>query len=105
MSTTRFVDEYKAVMAVIEKYNEGCAKADSSIMKPYFAEGANIFGQKHGELSGGTIEVLFNSIDALSPSPDVKAVVAQVDIVGTAASARIDTDGLGGARYTDFSTL
>ena len=105
MSDTKFVDDYKAIMAVIHKYNEGCARGDSSIMRSSFADGANIFGQKDGQLTGGPIQELFDAIDALDASPEVKAVVARVDIVGTAASARIDTDGLAGSRYTDFFNL
>lgn len=34
-----------------------------------------------------------------------QAAVVRVDIVGTAASARIDTDDISGFRFTDFFSL
>jgi hypothetical protein len=42
---------------------------------------------------------------AFRPSPDAQAAVVRVDIVGTAASARIDTDDISGFRFTDFFNL
>lgn len=50
MSTTRFVDDYLAIMAVIDKYNEGCAEGDSSIMTSSFPKGVNIFGERTVDL-------------------------------------------------------
>ena len=107
MSTPTYVQEYDAVLEVLNKYNEGGAKADSAIMKPAFAGQATMFGvDAEGKLAGGPIEGLFNIIDtAFKPSPNAKVSVTRIDIVGTAASARIDTDDLSGFRFTDFFNL
>lgn len=107
MSDQTFVQEYNAILDVLKKYNEGGAKADSSIMKPAFNDQATIFGvDENGKLVGGPIQNLFDIIDNdFKPSPMAKVAVARIDIVGTAASARVDTDDISGFRFTDFFNL
>ena len=106
MTDPTFVKEYDAIVEVLNKYNEGGAKADSALMRPAFSDQATMFGSRDGKLVGGPIEGLFETIDtAFHPSPEARAVIARIEIVGTAASARIDTDGLSGYRFTDFFNL
>ena len=107
MSEPTFVQEYNTILEVLNKYNEGGAKADSSIMKPAFNEQATMFSaDADGKLAGGPIQVLFDIIDNdFTPSPNAKGAVVRIDIVGTAASARIDTDDISGFRFTDFFNL
>lgn len=107
MNSPTFVHEYNAILEVLHKYNEGGAKADSSIMKPAFSDQATIFGvDAQGKLTGGPIHGLFEVIDNdFKPSPEAKCAVVRIDIVGTAASARIDTDDISGFRFTDFFNL
>lgn len=107
MNSQTFVQEYNAILDVLNKYNQGGAKADSSIMKPAFNEQATIFGvNDKGKLTGGPIQILFDIIDKdFKPSPNAKGAVVRIDIVGTAASARIDTDDISGFRFTDFFNL
>lgn len=107
MSKPTFVQEYQAILEVLTKYNEGGAKADSSIMKPAFSDKATLFGvDANGALVGGPIQMLFDIIDNdFTPSPNAAGAVVRIDIVGTAASARIDTDGISGFRFTDFFNL
>lgn len=107
MSNPTFVQEYQAILEVLNKYNEGGARADSSIMKPAFSDQATIFGvDGNGKLLGGPIQGLFDVIDNdFKPSPNAAGAVVRIDIVGTAASARIDTDNISGFRFTDFFNL
>ena len=101
-----YVDDYNAIVEVLNKYNEGGAKADCSIMKPAFREKATIFGVVKGNLAGRPIQGLYDTIDtAFRPSPEAKAAIVRVDIVGIAASARVDTDNISGFRFTDFFNL
>lgn len=105
MSKPTYVQEYQAIVEVLNKYNEGCKQAKSSIMKPAFSEQATIFGvDAKGELVGGPIQGLFNAIDnpPFRPSPEAQSVIVNIDIVGTAASARIDTNDVSGFSFTDF---
>ena len=106
MSNPTYVEEYTAIVEVLSQYNEGGAKADSALMKPAFNEQATIFGVDEGKLTGGAIQKLYDVIDnAFHPSPNAKAAIARIDIVGTAASARIDTDNVSGFCFTDFFNL
>lgn len=107
MNTTTYVQDYQAIVAVLEQYNAGGAQADSSIMRPAFSTQATIFGiDGEDRLTGGPIEGLFDIIDsAFAPSPQARAAIVRVDIVGTAASARVDTDDISGFRFTDFFNL
>ena len=107
MNTTTYVQDYQAIVAVLNQYNAGGAQADSSVMRPAFSSEATIFGvDGEGKLTGGPIEGLFEIIDsAFRPSPHAQAAIARIDIVGTAASARVDTDDISGFRFTDFFNL
>ncbi|EJN24460.1 hypothetical protein PMI36_02293 [Pseudomonas sp. GM79] len=106
MSSLTYVQEYNAIVDVLNQYNEGGAKADSALMKPAFNEQATMFGVDGGKLVGGAIQNLYDVIDtAFRPSPEAKAAIVRIDIVGTAASARVDTDNVSGFRFTDFFNL
>lgn len=108
MSKPIYVHEYQAIVEVLNQYNEGGKQAKSSIMKPAFSEQATIFGvDADGKLAGGPIQGLFDTIDnpPFRPSPEAKGVIVNIDIVGTAASARIDTNDISGFCFTDFFNL
>ena len=107
MNDPTFVQEYNAVLDVLYKYVEGGVKADSSIMKPSFSEQATIFcADNEGKLAGGPIQGLFDIIDTVvKPAPNSKPAVVRIDIVGTAASARVDLHDRFGFRFTDFFNL
>lgn len=107
MNNASYVEECNAIREVLSKYNEGCAKADSSILKSSFDEQATIFGlDSEGNRIGGHIQWMYDALDNnLQPSPNAQAAVARIEIVGNAASARVDTDDLVGARFTDFFNL
>ncbi len=107
MSKPTYVQEYNAIVEVLNKYNEGGKQAKSAVMKPAFNEQATIFGvDAEGTLVGGAIQGLFDTIDsAFHPSPEAQGVIVNIDIVGTAASARIDTNDISGFCFTDFFNL
>lgn len=100
-----YVQDYNAIVDVLNKYNEGGAKARSALMKPAFNNKASIHWVEGGSLRGGPIQILFDVVDKLPQSPNAKAAISRVEIAGTAASARIDTDDLAGYRFTDFLNL
>lgn len=107
MNKPTYVQDYQAIVAVLNKYNDGCKQADSSIMKPAFNTQATMFSvDGEGKLAGGGIETLFDGIDsAFKPSPEAQGAIVRVDIVGIAASARIDTNDVSDFCFTDFFHL
>jgi len=107
MSKPTYVTEYQAIVEVLNKYIEGCKQARSSIMKPAFSGKATMFSvDGEGKLTGGAIQALFDGIDSgFRPSPEAQAAIVRVDVVGTAASARIDANDFSGFSFTDFFHL
>ncbi len=108
MSAPVYVDEYNLIRDVLLAYIEGCVKADSSIMKPSFHEQATVvFVDGEGRMVQGPVEqILFAPVDNdFEASPDAESVIARIDIVGNAASARVDTNNLYGFSFTDFFHL
>ena len=107
MNKPVYVQEYKAIVEVLNKYNDGCKQAKSSIMKPAFSDQATMFSVgADGKLAGGAIHKLFEGIDKdFRPSPEAQSAIVRIEIVGTAASARIDTNDVSGFCFTDFFHL
>ena len=107
MNESTYVQDYRAIAEVLNQYIAGCRQGQSSIMKPAFAPQATMYSiDPEGKLSGGAITVLFEGIDThFHPSPDAEAEVTRIEIVGTAASARIDANGMSGLSFTDFFHL
>lgn len=107
MNKPTYVQEYSEIVTVLNRYNEGCKQARSDIMRPAFSDQATIFGVgQDGKLTGGAIQHLFDGIDsAFRPSPEARNSIVHVEIVGTAASARIDTNDVSGFCFTDFFHL
>ncbi|WP_280808719.1 nuclear transport factor 2 family protein [Variovorax boronicumulans] len=107
MNKPTYVPEYNAIVEVLSKYNEGCKQARSSLMKPAFSEQATMFSVGvDNKLSGGAIQNLFDGIDKdFRPSPEARSAIVRIDIAGTAASARIDTNDVSGFCFTDFFHL
>lgn len=103
-----YVQDYQAIAEVLNKYIDGCKQASSTVMKPAFSENATIFSvDAKGKLTGGSIQELFKAIDnpPFHPSPEAQSVIVKVDIVGTAASARVDSNDVSGFSFSDFFHL
>ena len=108
MSKPTYVQDYQAIAVVLNKYIEGCTQARSSVMKPAFSERATIFSvDGEGALTGGAIPQLFEAIDQppFHSSPDAQSVIVNIDIVGSAASARVDSNDVSGFCFSDFFHL
>lgn len=108
MEKPTFVDDHRLILEAIDQYIEGCAKADSSVMRPAFDDRATLsYLDGEGKLISGPVpEMLFEPVDRdFAASPEAKSAVVRVDIVGNAASARVDTNDLYGFCFTDFFHL
>jgi hypothetical protein len=105
MTKPTYVQEYDAIVEVLSKYLEGNAKGSSAAMKPAFHEKATIFGLNGQEVFGPEIQKLYDLVDTLPQSPNAQTAIARIDIVGTAASARVDSDDVAGDCFTDYFNL
>ena len=109
MTKPTYTQDYKAIEhLLLNQYSEGGKQAKSDIMKPAFNEVATMYSiAENGDLTGGSVnDTLFPTIDNhFKPSNNPTVAIAYIDIVGTAASARVDTDELSGYGFTDYFNL
>ncbi|MBN6066606.1 nuclear transport factor 2 family protein [Aggregatibacter actinomycetemcomitans] len=108
MNKPTYTADYKAIEHVLlSHYAEGGKQAKSEIMKPAFHDVATMYSVgENGELAGGPVaESLFPVIDNHFKPSDPTVAIAYIDITGTAASARVDTDNLSGYGFTDYFNL
>lgn len=108
MSKPTYTTDYKAIEHILlNQYSEGCKQAKSELMKPAFHQQATMYSVGEQGLAGGLVgETLFPGIDEhFKPSQNPTVAIAYIDITGTAASARVDTDALNGNGFTDYFNL
>ena len=74
-------------------------------MKPAFHDDATIFGYVGPDLFSGAIQGLYDWNDQNGPATGIQSRFTNVDVVGTVASVRLDTDNWTGHRFTDFFNL
>jgi hypothetical protein len=105
MSTTTAVQEYDAIAKTIQHYIDGARSGKGDDMKPAFHPGATIFGYVGPDLFSGPIQGLFDWNDGNGPAKDVQVRIANIDLGGSVATARLEIDNWTGHRFTDFFTL
>ena len=105
MSKLTYVQEYNAIAEVLNKYLEGNAKGNSAATKLAFHAQATFFGVSGDEVVGPEILKLYDIVDTLESSPNAQTAIARIDVAGTAANARVDSENVAGQRFTDFFNL
>ena len=91
-ASARFASDYDAVVAAIGTYIAGGRAGDSSLMRPSFLADATMVGHVGGELFTGTIERLYEWIDANGPAPDLVTRFASVDIFESIAVVHLEAE-------------
>lgn len=104
-ATTTYVEEVDEITKVIQVYIEGARNGKGAAMKPAFHEDATIFGYVGPDLFAGPIQGLYDWNDENGPATGIQTRFTSIDVVGTAASVRLDTDNWTGHRFTDFFNL
>ncbi len=99
------VNDVDGITKVIETYLDGARTGKGAAMKPAFEDGATICGYVGPDLFSGPIQGLFDWNDGNGPATDIECVVTRIDVVGTAASVRLDIENWTGHRFTDFFNL
>lgn len=97
--------ERDLIEKAIQHYIDGGISGHGADMKPAFHQDATIFGYIGPDLFAGPIQGLFDWNDENGPAAELTAKIANIDIVGTVATARIELDNWTGHRFTDFFNL
>ncbi len=98
-------NEHGAIAKVVQHYIDGAKSGRGDDMKPAFHTDATIFGYAGDDLFAGPIQKLFAWNDENGPAPELEARIASIDVIGTAATMRLELSNLSGHRYTDLFTL
>ena len=99
------VSERDAIAKAVQHYIDGAKSGRGDDMRPAFHKDATIFGYAGADLFAGPIQLLFDWNDQNGPATDLEATITNIDVVGTAATVRLELDNLGGHRYTDMFTM
>lgn len=104
MSTSNAAD-VQLIKQTIQHYIDGARSGKGADMKPAFHDQATIFGYVGDDLMAGPIQQLFDWNDQNGPASDIRTEIADIDVAGTVATARLESDNWTGLRFTDFFTL
>ncbi len=99
------ITDEEAIRRTIQQYVDGGISGRGADMKPAFHDQATIFGYIGPDLFAGPIQGLFDWNDENGAAPGLEARIANIDIEGSVATARIELDNWTGHRFTDFFTL
>lgn len=99
------VEEYDAITKIIQHYIDGAVSGRGADMQPAFHQDATIFGYVGPDLFAGPIQGLFDWNDQNGPAADVQIRIANIEVIGTIAVARLEMDNWTGHRFTDLFTL
>ena len=98
-------DDLKLIESTIQHYIDGARSGKGNDMKPAFHKDATIFGYIGADLFAGPIQKLFDWNDENGPASDIVTKIAHMDIEGSIATVRLESDNWTGHKFTDFFTL
>lgn len=93
------------IRTTIQHYIDGAKSGKGDDMKPAFHPDATIFGYIGNDLFAGPIQKLFDWNDSNGPASDIVASIANIDVEGSIAVARVESSNWTGHQFTDFFTL
>ena len=99
------MSESDAIAKTVQHYIDGARSGKGDDMKPAFHKDATIFGYAGIDLFGGPIQQLFNWSDENGPATELQARIANIDLVDTVATVRLELENLSGHQYTDLLSL
>ena len=99
------VSEYDAIAKILQHYIDGAKSGKGDDMKPAFHKDATVFGYVGADLFAGPIQILFDWNDQNGPATDLKPRIASIDLIGSAATVRLELENWTGHRFTDLFTL
>ena len=102
---TKEVNDYEAITNTIQHYIDGARSGKGDEMKPAFHKDATIFGYVGTDLFAGPIQNLFDWNDNNGPAQELGTHLANIDLVDTVATVRLELDNWTGLRFTDLFTL
>lgn len=103
--SNRNPEDVQQIKQTIQHYLDGAKSGRGDDMKPAFHEQATIFGYVGDDLMAGPIQQLFDWNDQNGAATDIQTEIADIDVAGSCATARVESDNWTGLKFTDFFTL
>ena len=98
-------NDNEMIEKTVQFYIDGAKSGKGDDMKPAFHKDATIFGYIGDDLFAGPIQKLFDWNDENGPATELETRMASIDVVGTVATVRLESDNWTGHKFTDFFTL
>ena len=98
-------DDREMIEKTVQFYIDGAKSGKGDDMKPAFHADATIFGYIGDDLFSGPIQKLFDWNDKNGPATEIETKIASIDVAGTIATVRLESDNWTGHKFTDFFTL
>jgi len=89
----------------VQFYIDGAKSGKGNDMKPAFHADATVFGYIGSDLFAGPIQGLFDWNDQNGPATELEAKIANIDVVGSVATVRLELDNWTGNKFTDLFTM
>ena len=99
------VGEYDAIARTVQQYMDGGKSGRGADMQAAFHTDATIFGYIGPDLFAGPIQKLFDWNDQNGPATELQSRIANIDVVDTIATVRLELDNWTGHKFTDMFTL
>ena len=99
------LSDYDVIAKVVQHYIDGAKSGSGDDMKPAFHKEATIFGYAGTDLFAGPIQQLVAWNDENGQATGLQARIANIDLIDTIATVRLELDNWSGHRYTDLFTL
>lgn len=106
MTHTATLDaDRRAIAAVLNQYRAGAVSGRIADLEDAFHTDAIIHGYVGPDLFAGPIANFYAWHESNGPAPGLAMTIADIDIEGTIATARIEITNWTGHRFTDMFTL
>ena len=104
-NTAEKLNDHEVIAQVLQHYIDGAKSGKGDDMKPAFHKDATVFGYVGPDLFAGPIENLFAWNDNNGPAKELKARIANIDLVDSVATVKLELENWTGFRFTDLFTL
>ena len=98
-------NDNEMIEKTVQFYIDGAKSGKGDDMKPAFHKDATIFGYIGDDLFAGPIQKIFDWNDENGPATELGTRIASIDVAGTIATVRLESDNWTGHKFTDFFTL
>ena len=99
------ISEYDAIARTVQQYIDGGKTGRTEEMKKAFHPDATIFGYIGADLIAGPIQRLFDWNDQNGAATELQGRIANIDLVESVATVKLELENWSGHRFTDMFTL